>query len=80
MGLHRDGEQWNLSDAELNQRRRVYWETYNLDVWRSFSFDRPPAISPQHFDTKLPTDLESGPNGEPGWFSVKFQMTRIAYE
>ena len=80
MGLHRDGAQWKLSPSELNQRRRIFWETFNLDVFRSFSYDRPPAISPIHFDTKYPEDLEQGPNGALGFFDIKFRMTRLSYD
>lgn len=31
MGLHRDGKRWGLSRTELEERRRVFWETITYD-------------------------------------------------
>lgn len=31
MGLHRDGERWNLPDAIVQERRVTFWETFTID-------------------------------------------------
>lgn len=33
MGLHRDGQSWNLSEEDLNNRRKVFWEAFSHDVF-----------------------------------------------
>ncbi|RSH80750.1 hypothetical protein EHS25_007086 [Saitozyma podzolica] len=34
MGLHRDGAKWNLPAETVEERRRVFWETYTIDVFQ----------------------------------------------
>ena len=58
MGLHRDGQSWNLSPKDLNDRRRTFWETYSTDVLISSNWDRPTGLHPDLFDTLLPEDYE----------------------
>ncbi|WWD03418.1 hypothetical protein V865_001470 [Kwoniella europaea PYCC6329] len=41
MGLHRDGLRWNLSDEELEMRRRLFWEIYTEDILQSMTQARP---------------------------------------
>ena len=60
MGLHRDGQKWNLPVKVLNDRRRTFWETYSTDVLISSNWDRPSGLHQDLFDTKLPDDYEQG--------------------
>ncbi|KIW23660.1 uncharacterized protein PV07_11842 [Cladophialophora immunda] len=60
MGLHRDGESWNLSSKDLNDRRRTFWETYSTDVLISGNWGRPSGLHPDLFDTQLPEDYNHG--------------------
>ena len=57
MGLHRDGSRWNLSEKDLNVRRRVFWDVYSADVFSAKDWDRPNALSPRQFDTQLPAEF-----------------------
>lgn len=56
MGLHRDGESWDLSTEDVNNRRRVFWEVFSHDVFFSRCWDRPTGIAPDHYDTRFPDD------------------------
>ncbi|KAJ6618873.1 fungal-specific transcription factor domain-containing protein [Mycena sp. CBHHK59/15] len=47
-GCHRDGSRWGLSERELEERRRVFWETHTYDRLQSFTFGRPYAQSDSH--------------------------------
>ncbi|KAI5480145.1 hypothetical protein MNV49_001805 [Pseudohyphozyma bogoriensis] len=55
MGLHRDGEKWNLPTATVEERRRVFWECHATDVMTSNCFSRPGAMNPLYIDTALPS-------------------------
>ncbi|WOO82885.1 putative transcriptional regulatory protein [Vanrija pseudolonga] len=56
MGLHRDGQSWNLSEEDLNNRRKVFWEAFSHDVFLSRCWDRPTGIAANQYDTKFPDD------------------------
>lgn len=60
MGLHRDGQSWDLSTKELNNRRRTFWESYSTDVLISTNWDRPAGLSADTFDTLFPDDYHEG--------------------
>ncbi|KAL1891972.1 hypothetical protein Sste5346_007316 [Sporothrix stenoceras] len=66
MGLHRDGESWGLSQKDLNNRRRTFWETYSTDILISCNWDRPSGLHTDMFDTKLPDDMEEEDVVPPG--------------
>ncbi|GFZ46004.1 hypothetical protein JCM24511_03738 [Saitozyma sp. JCM 24511] len=59
MGLHRDGQSWNLSAEDLNLRRRVFWEAFSTDVFLSRCWDRPTNIAAGQYDTKMPEDVSA---------------------
>ncbi|KAJ8072235.1 hypothetical protein AAF712_007777 [Marasmius tenuissimus] len=54
-GLHRDGSRWGLAHRELEERRRVFWETYTFDRLQSFALGRPYALIDAHHDCEMPT-------------------------
>ncbi|WWC94645.1 hypothetical protein V866_001492 [Kwoniella sp. B9012] len=54
MGLHRDGLRWNLSDEELEMRRRLFWEIYTEDILQSMTQARPRLISQTTVDCAMP--------------------------
>ncbi|KAJ8094989.1 hypothetical protein PM082_010206 [Marasmius tenuissimus] len=53
-GLHRDGSRWGLSPCELEERRRVFWETYTFDRMQSFALGRPYSLAGTHHDCEMP--------------------------
>jgi hypothetical protein len=85
MGLHRDGERWNLSPQDLDDRRRIFWECHTTDVFQSNCWGRPNAISPEQFDVKFPIDLEavvdplSGATA-PGFHTLKYSFSGLSKE
>ncbi|THU91953.1 hypothetical protein K435DRAFT_967897 [Dendrothele bispora CBS 962.96] len=54
-GFHRDGSRWDLPPRQLEERRRVFWETYIYDRLQSFTLGRPYAQSDLHYDSEMPT-------------------------
>ncbi|KAG7093400.1 hypothetical protein E1B28_007082 [Marasmius oreades] len=54
-GLHRDGSRWGLPLKELEERRRVFWETYTFDRLQSFMLGRPYSLIDAHHDCEMPT-------------------------
>ena len=57
LGIHRDGQQFNLSPFETELRRRLWWQICSLDVRTSEDHGCDPAINEQAFDTKFPLNI-----------------------
>ncbi|GAA5857732.1 hypothetical protein JCM1840_000888 [Sporobolomyces johnsonii] len=57
-GLHRDGSNFGLSGAELNTRRRVFYDAITLERMQDFISGRPYMLHNSHFDTRMPDDAE----------------------
>jgi len=57
LGVHRDGEQFNLSPFETELRRRLWWQICTLDVRASEDHGCDPSIIEQSFDTKFPLNI-----------------------
>lgn len=53
-GLHRDGSNFGLTGAELNRRRRVFYELITLERMQAFISGRPHMFRDAHFDTQMP--------------------------
>ncbi|GAA5820480.1 hypothetical protein JCM3770_005543 [Rhodotorula araucariae] len=58
-GLHRDGVNFGLTGAELNRRRRVFYELITLERMQSFISGRPYTLQNAHFDTAMPDDADA---------------------
>lgn len=57
LGLHRDGEAFELSIFETEMRRRLWWHIYILDVRSSEDEIIERQISSMMFDTHFPSNL-----------------------
>ena len=57
MGLHRDGQSWNLKQAVLEERRQVFWECRSAELFQANCFSRPPSVGAEYIDTQLPTNI-----------------------
>ncbi|KAJ5997020.1 hypothetical protein N7499_006663 [Penicillium canescens] len=55
LGLNRDPSNWKLSQAEKDQRIRLWWGVVIHDRWGSFGHGVPPQISKNQYDVPLPT-------------------------
>jgi hypothetical protein len=80
MGLHRDGQKWNILPSTLDSRRRVFWEVWMADVFRSLFIGRPAAISLDHIDTEYPRDVETEVGGDVGFFTLKLRQAELFNE
>ncbi|KAJ6570985.1 fungal-specific transcription factor domain-containing protein [Mycena vulgaris] len=58
-GCHRDGSRWGLPQRELEERRRVFWESHTYDRLQSFTFGRPYAQSDSHHDCEMPQTCDT---------------------
>ncbi|KAI0891439.1 hypothetical protein F4806DRAFT_302651 [Annulohypoxylon nitens] len=41
MGMHRDGDRWNLPQDVTEERRKVFWECHCADIFQAHCFSRP---------------------------------------
>ncbi|KAL9115660.1 MAG: hypothetical protein Q9227_000028 [Pyrenula ochraceoflavens] len=57
LGLHRDGEQFNLPPFEVEMRRRLWWMIITLDTRSSEDHGADYAIFETQYDTKIPLNL-----------------------
>ncbi|KAJ7874212.1 fungal-specific transcription factor domain-containing protein [Mycena olivaceomarginata] len=83
-GCHRDGSRWGLPQRELEERRRVFWETHTYDRLQSFTFGRPYAQSDNHHDCEMPqscdtplpsdTDVTNSTWSHTRWHTHKFRF------
>ncbi|KAJ7778579.1 fungal-specific transcription factor domain-containing protein [Mycena maculata] len=86
-GCHRDGSRWGLPPRELEERRRVFWETHIYDRLQSFTFGRPYAQSDAHHDCEMPqscdtplpsdTDATNSTFSHTRWHRHKFQFALL---
>jgi hypothetical protein len=58
IGLHHDPKRWYASDQHVDQRRRVFWTAYAIEVTLAYNLGRPPSISHEHITTKLPAQTD----------------------
>ncbi|KAL9127898.1 MAG: hypothetical protein Q9217_003308 [Psora testacea] len=56
IGLHKRGSGFNLSPAEIEQRKRVFWIAYLLDKDICLRSGRPPAQDDDDMNVELPTE------------------------
>ncbi|CAI6088301.1 unnamed protein product [Clonostachys chloroleuca] len=79
MGMHRDGDRWNLPHDVAEERRKVFWECNAADVFQAHCFSRPSAINPEHCDTAFPSG-QSHPNGEKSYSILRFELSQLSAE
>ncbi|OCF42823.1 hypothetical protein I317_03300 [Kwoniella heveanensis CBS 569] len=80
MGLHRDGARWELPSEIVEDRRRLFWEAYCIDVFQANCFSRPSAIQRRHIDTLLPRKSESANESGKGFLTAKYELAQISQE
>ncbi|KXG45168.1 Transcription factor [Penicillium griseofulvum] len=64
MGLHRDIARPELSPAEREERRRVFWVAFVIDQSTCLRIGNAPSQHQDDFDVPLPEELESDKHGE----------------
>jgi hypothetical protein len=82
MGLHRDGQRWNLTPELVEERRRIFWETHSAEIFQANCFSRPCSIPAEFIDTRYPVK-HNGRNleGETrDYGTLKFQLCQISKE
>ncbi|RTE74499.1 hypothetical protein BHE90_011070 [Fusarium euwallaceae] len=79
MGMHRDGDRWNLPKDVVEERRKVFWECNSADIFQAHCFSRPSAINPEHCDTAFPSEPVR-PNGEKSYSILRFELSQLSSE
>lgn len=59
IGLHRDPEIFGLPPDQVADRRKIAWELVSMELWTAMVTGRPPMMSRQHFDVKIPRGLDT---------------------
>lgn len=54
LGLHRDGQNWNLPKEEVDERRRVFFELDTYETLQALCLGRPRSLASHAIDTKAP--------------------------
>lgn len=63
IGLHFALRPWQVTDRKLDDRSRVFWTAYAIEISLAFNLGRPPSIGEEHITTALPlqsSDTASG--------------------
>ncbi|KLO09678.1 hypothetical protein SCHPADRAFT_833710 [Schizopora paradoxa] len=55
----RDPARWGLSKKLIERRRRVFWDVYTIDHFKSLGSGRPTTFSPDAIDCEFPEDTEA---------------------
>ena len=78
MGLHRKNQDLALTEAEIEQRKRVFWIAYFLDKDISLRTGQPPAQNDDDMDVELPSETISNlPPYNNGINTISFFNSRI---
>ncbi len=59
MGLHKRCQNPNISAAEIEERKRVFWIAYSLDKDLSLRMGQPSAQDDDDMDVELPSEIDS---------------------
>ncbi|MCJ1434806.1 hypothetical protein MMC27_004176 [Xylographa pallens] len=59
MGLHRQCHNPNISAAEIEERKRVFWIAYSFDKDLSLQIGQPSAQDDDDMDVELPSEIDS---------------------
>ncbi|WVR05539.1 hypothetical protein IAU60_002557 [Kwoniella sp. DSM 27419] len=78
MGLHRDGERWNLPHNVVEERRRLFWECHSAEIFQANCFSRPYTIPTEFIDTRYPSDPVSHPLNMLSYHTMKFELCKVA--
>ena len=54
--VDRDCARWKLTPAEVQKRRALFWELFNMDCWHSLATDRLSTFSLPFVVCELPFD------------------------
>lgn len=72
IGLHRRCQNPDISAAEIEERKRVFWIAYSLEKDLSLRMGQPSAQDDDDMDVELPSEIESSLNFANGTTSMNF--------
>ena len=82
MGLHKRCQNPNISAAEIEERKRVFWIAYSLDKDLSLQMGQPSAQDDDDMDVELPSETDSsliypGESTEMFFFNLRARLAMI---
>ncbi|KAL8900333.1 MAG: hypothetical protein Q9207_005748, partial [Kuettlingeria erythrocarpa] len=86
LGIHRDGEQFDLAPFETEMRRRLWWSLIHMDMRASEEHGTDPTIFEQSFDTRFPLNvndddiypsMKEAPSEHEGATEMTFDLIRF---
>lgn len=77
MGLHKRCQDYYLSGAEIEQRKRVFWIAYVLDKDISLQTGHPPAQDDDDMDLDLPFDNNPTESNNTDLFNCRIRLALI---
>lgn len=86
LGIHRDGEQFDLAPFETEMRRRLWWTLIHMDMRASEDHGTDPTIFDQSFDTRFPSNvndediypsMKEAPSEHEGATEMTFDLLRF---
>lgn len=75
LGLHRNCDGWNISEAEKENRKRCFFVCFVVDRLSCAMFGRTPVIDERDYDTPYPSDIDGG---EPQIIENFLQLIKLA--
>jgi hypothetical protein len=63
LGLNRNCDSWNLSDAEKEERKRVFYCSFVVDRLSCAMHGRAPMIDERDYDTPYPSEIDDDDKG-----------------
>ncbi|KAJ6447310.1 C6 transcription factor [Purpureocillium lavendulum] len=54
IGLHCSLRGWQASSKDIDDRNRVFWTAYAIEISLAYNLGRPPSIGQEHITAKLP--------------------------
>lgn len=59
IGLHRDPARWNVEPKTVQRWRRLFWDIFFVDKWKSLESGRPAIFNLEEVDCEFPEDKEA---------------------
>ncbi|KAL5512772.1 hypothetical protein ACEPAG_3038 [Sanghuangporus baumii] len=78
MGLHRDPDKWRMHREVAERRRWAWWHILLLERWQCFLFGRPLSIAGHHFDTRMPSHVDTSIDKTGRLFLPNIYMFKLA--
>ncbi|KAI8093360.1 fungal-specific transcription factor domain-containing protein [Halteromyces radiatus] len=74
LGLHRNCDNWNLTDVEKEERKRCFYSCFVVDRLSCAMHGRSPVLDERDYDTPYPQYIDKDANGESLQITERFHQ------